>query len=65
MYYYFFCIIVPGKQMNAFMNENWSAVFKDLSSSVFSGWSQTISTILDGFYKLVPFDVLFPENLPK
>jgi hypothetical protein len=51
--------------MNAFLNENWSAVFKDLSSSMFSAWSQTILTIFDGFYKLVPFDELYPENLPK
>ena len=65
VYCYFFCIIAPGKQMNTFLNENWSAVFNELSSSVFSAWSQIILTMFDGLYRLVPFDVLFPENLPK
>jgi len=51
--------------MNTFLNENWSAVFNELSSSVFSAWSQIILTMFDGLYRLVPFDVLFPENLPK
>jgi len=51
--------------MNAFLNENWSGVFNELAPSVFSSFSQIILTIFSGFYKLVPFDVIFPENLPK
>jgi hypothetical protein len=51
--------------MNAFMNDNWSDLFTSLSPSLFSVWSQIISTIFSGFDKLVPFDVVFPENLPE
>jgi len=51
--------------MNAFMNDNWSDLFNSLSPSLFSVWSQIISTIFSGFDKLVPFDVVFPENLPE
>jgi hypothetical protein len=51
--------------MNAFLNENWSDLFNEISPSLFSMMSQIIVTILSGFDKLVPFDVIFPENLPK
>jgi hypothetical protein len=61
----FFCIIVPDKQMNAFMNDNWSELFNELSPSLFSVWSQMIFKIFSGFDERVPFDEVFPENLPK
>jgi hypothetical protein len=61
----FFCIIVPDTQMNAFVNENWSDLFNELSPSLNSVWSQTIFKIFSGFPAFVPFDELFPENLPK
>jgi hypothetical protein len=51
--------------MNAFLNDNWSDLFHEISPSLFSVWSQIIVTIFSGFDKLVPFDVVFPENLPK
>jgi hypothetical protein len=51
--------------MNAFMNENWSDLFNELSPSLIPVWSQIILIIFSGFDKLVPFDVIFPENLPK
>jgi len=59
----FFCIIVPDKQMNAFLNENWSDLFNELSPSLFSVWNQMIFKIISAFDKLVPFDDIFPENL--
>jgi hypothetical protein len=49
--------------MNAFMNENWRELFNELSPSLFSVWSQITLKIFSGFDKLVPFDVVFPENL--
>ena len=61
----FFCIIVPDTQMNAFMNDNWSDLFNELSPSLFSVWSQIIFNIFSGFHAVVPFDELFPEKLPK
>jgi hypothetical protein len=61
----FFCIIVPDKQMNKFMNENWSDLFNELSPSLFSVISQMIFNIFSGFHERVPFDELFPEHLPK
>jgi Haemolymph juvenile hormone binding protein (JHBP). len=62
---YLFCIIVPDKQMNAFLNENWSDLYNEISPSLFSLWSQIIVTIFSGFDKLVPFDEIFPENIPE
>jgi hypothetical protein len=51
--------------MSAFLNENWSDLFKEFSPALFSMMSQIIFTIFNGFDTLVPFDVIFPENLPK
>jgi hypothetical protein len=51
--------------MNAFMNEHWRDVYNELAPSMFKAWSQIILTMFTGLYKLVPFDVIFPENLPK
>jgi len=61
----FFCIIVPDKQMNAFLNENWSDLFNELSPSLSSVWSQMIFITIGGFHNLVIFDDVFPENLRK
>ena len=65
MYSYLFCIIVADKQMNAFLNENWRDLFNAISASLYSVWSQMIFKIFSGFDKLVPFDDIFPKNLPK
>jgi hypothetical protein len=51
--------------MNAFINENWRDLFNALSPSLYSVWNQMILTVFSGFDKLVPFDEIFPENLPK
>jgi len=61
----FICIIVPDKQMNAFLNENWRDLFNEISPSLLSVWGQMILKTFSGFDKLVPFDEVFPENLPK
>jgi len=61
----FFCIIVPDTQINAFMNENWSHLFNELSSSLFSVWSQITFKIFSGFEERMPFVEVFPKHLPK
>jgi hypothetical protein len=65
MYCYFFCIFVPGKEMNALINQNWSELFKELYPTLSSVLNQIILTVFSGFDKLVPFDEIFPEKLPK
>ena len=61
----FFCIIVPDTQRNAFMNENWSHLFNEVSSSLFSVWSQITFKIFSGFEERMPFVEVFPKHLPK
>jgi hypothetical protein len=51
--------------MNEFLNENWKDVFNELSPTVFSVFTEIVFTIFRGLDKLVPFDVAFPETLPK
>ena len=65
MYCYFLCVIVPDNQMNSFINANWRDLFNAISPSLYSVWSQMILEVLNGFDKLVPFDDIFPEKLPK
>jgi len=61
----FFCIIVPDTQMNAFMNENWSDLFNELSPILNRVFSQMNFKIFSDFNERVPFDEIFPEDLPK
>jgi hypothetical protein len=50
--------------MNAFLDENWVDVYKELSPAVITAFTEIISAIIRGIAGSVPFDVAFPETLP-
>ncbi|KAJ4448254.1 hypothetical protein ANN_10268 [Periplaneta americana] len=52
-----------GKQMNEFLNKNWREWYKELSPTIFSAYSQIISTVFKGLYQTVPVSEMFPETV--
>jgi hypothetical protein len=49
--------------MNAFLEENWREVYKELSPAVFKAFTEVATIIISGIANSVPFDVAFPEKL--
>jgi hypothetical protein len=50
--------------MNIFLNENWREVFKELSPTIFKVFTEVLSSTVDTINTAVPFNNMFPENVP-
>jgi hypothetical protein len=51
--------------MNIFLNENWREVFKELSPTIFKIFMEVLTSTFKVINTEVPFDTMFPENIPS
>nr|CAD7402756.1 unnamed protein product [Timema poppensis] len=52
-----------GDNMNAFLNENWWELFKELRPALDEALSQVFHNIANRFFLKVPYDIIFPKEL--
>ncbi|KAF4524415.1 hypothetical protein B566_EDAN009331 [Ephemera danica] len=61
---YTFDIVSADDNMNAFLNENWREMVKDLGPPIVGVLSAATNQVIEAIMRVVPYDEMFPESLP-
>jgi len=56
------CLIVSADNMNAFINENWRAVMKEIGQPTYDALGLIIHTMLSGAARSVPYKDIFDDT---
>jgi len=65
LYYYFSNLFngdkALGDNMNAFLNDNWEAIFKEVQNSMQSAFSEIFQAIISKVFSKYPYAKFFEE----